>query len=123
MFGAFHLGIFFSPKTLLNSPIMNIQLFTHKKQLDGTAYFELLPGQYQQKQWQDHRVFIDVDCATWERFNQQLLLLKNTIDQSQTMKELSSHLSYLYGDTESDFAAAFEQSKQDLSQLIKAVVQ
>jgi hypothetical protein len=42
---------------------MEYKLFTNKNELDGTCYFEFLPGKYQNKCWNDNSVFLSEDAV------------------------------------------------------------
>ena len=40
---------------------MEYKLISDKNELDGTCYFEFLPGKYQDKCWNDNSVFLTLD--------------------------------------------------------------
>ena len=42
---------------------MNYKLYRNKKELNGTCYFEFLPGKYQNKCWNDNSVFLSEDSV------------------------------------------------------------
>jgi hypothetical protein len=105
-----------------------IRLHTSMKDLDGTAYFELLPGPYRGECWgpnsvfldeeafgliepifvrlcpkYDHYAFTDIGRPLWRDILTELDALAAVLDDTPTDRELSSRLGFFFRDTERKF--------------------
>ena len=127
---------------------MMIQLIRDKEKLEGTAYFELLPGGYKNKCWNeksvfldeenfgfveriieewvekyDHYSFVEVNAQRWEGIVGQLLLMRNRVHQAKTADELDGHVGFFFADTRDSFAKHFDQNKQGLETMLYDLVE
>jgi hypothetical protein len=126
---------------------MVIQLIRDKEKLEGTAYFELLPGRYKKKSWNEESVFLDeesfgfvehiieewvekynhysfveVNEQRWEGIVVQLLSMRNRLHQARTIDELDGNVGFFFADTRERFAQQFDKNRQDLETMLYDLV-
>lgn len=124
-----------------------IELIRDVNKLEGTAYFELLPGKYKNKCWNKESVFLDeenfgfiepiiescvekygryslveVNRERWERIIGELLSLRNKVRQSKRIDDLERDIGYFFTDTKERFAEQFHKSKKDFENMIGDLV-
>ena len=98
-----------------------IQLICEKGKLEGTAYFELLPGRYKNKCWNEesvfleeenfgfiehiieewvekygHYSFVEVNAQRWEEIVRRLLSMRETLRQAKTIDDLDGHVGFFF---------------------------
>ena len=124
-----------------------IELIDDLSKLEGTLYFEFLPGVYIDKHWNEQSVFIDdlaicyiepilikhinnynhynfmsADKYAWQQIIIDLNFQKETLRTAQNFDEYTSNLSFSFLDNENHFAKDFENSKITLSKMIDDLV-
>lgn len=121
-----------------------IQLIHNKAVLEGTAYFEFLPGQYTDRHWNDTSVFLDeeifclierpfidllldydhyaFDDITAEQWQPILAGLKELCDylrEAKIPEDIADQFCCVLDSTMDSFAEDFKGSKADLIRLIE----
>lgn len=122
-----------------------IRLHTSTKDLEGTAYFELLPGPYREECWgpnsvfldeegfgfiepifvklcpkYDHYAFTEIGRPLWQDILKELDRLAAILDDEPTDEVVSSRLGFFFRDTERKF---FEDRTTSVAQLRQMLVQ
>jgi hypothetical protein len=120
-----------------------IELIRDKAQLDGTAYFEFLPGRYSDKHWNDtsvyideevfcmierpfqeslprfdHFAFSDVSAKEWQAVLIQLARFRDRIASASSPREVTELFMCLWDETRQVFSQEFNQNRNDLVRLI-----
>lgn len=122
---------------------MDIRVIRDKRELEGTCYFELLPGTYQGKCWNDNSVFISeevfgfiepvierheprfdhysfvgISKETWERIIPELKALARRLHAAQTFDDLRGEFRYLLDTTAGQLGQNFETNSAALIRLL-----
>jgi len=121
----------------------SICIITDIKELEGTAYIEVLPGAYKDKCWNDgslffdeeafgyiepilqrnvpaydHYAFSEIGRDKWLAIIDDLDELQSLITSATSIVDLQGHIGLPFGGTEERFARDFDASKGALSRLI-----
>ena len=124
-----------------------IRLITDLTDLNGTCYFEFLPGIYSGKCWNEKSVFIDdhiigliepvfyrninnydhysfmsADKETWLKITNELCELQNILRNSSDLEEVISNLSIAFPTLTSALEENFNSTKSELVVLINELV-
>lgn len=124
-----------------------IRLIRDKSELRGTCYFELLPGEYHERCWNegsvflaeevfaliepviarheprfDHYAFVGTQRATWERIISDLERVAERVRSAKSVGGLRGEVGYFFTTTEGEFAADFELNAEALVSLIGDLV-
>jgi hypothetical protein len=119
-----------------------IELIKDPNQLQGTCYFEFLPGIYKDKCWNENSVFIDeleidyispilakhirkydhysfmsADKSVWKNIINDLNQMKESLRTSKSFDEFTSQLSFAFRVTH-EFEKDFEESKVKFIKMI-----
>lgn len=125
-----------------------IKLIRNKSELEGSAYFELLPGSFKGTHWNDGSVFLDeevfcliekpfaecisgydhyafmeVDSGHWAGILQALRRLRDRVLHAKSIDDIQAYVCFSWRDTRVRFAKNFNQNRQDLITLIDDLVQ
>ena len=125
----------------------NIEIIRDKSKLDGTGYFELSLGKYRRVHWEDTSLFfdeevfgliepiferhvpgydhydmMDADSNAWKRINEDLLTLKETLDNSNDINGILGHVGFVFSGSRDYFANHYDQCKSQLISLIEDLV-
>lgn len=120
-----------------------IRLITDKRELEGTCYFELLPGPYQDRCWNDqsvfmaeevfgflepiikrqvkefdHYAFIDVPKENWTGIINDFRMLRSKLAVAKDHSELRGDVGFLYSTSEDRFSRFFRKNTDALMRLI-----
>ena len=120
-----------------------IRLIRDKSLLEGTAYFEFLPGHYVKEHWNDSSVFLDeeimclierpfmdalpdydhysffdVSLTKWQGILSHLEKLRETLAAAQGIRDVEDQLCCIWPGTEKSFAEDFDRNRKDLIDLI-----
>jgi hypothetical protein len=126
---------------------INLKLMQGREYLRGTVYFELLPGPYRKKCWNDesvylteeafafletiifrhessydHYAFIDVPSETWRKIIHDLKLLREKLASANDFTALSVDLEDLSPRTIKSFTAEFAEHQRDLEIMLKELI-
>lgn len=121
----------------------SIQIIRDTKQLESTAYVEILPGAYRDECWNegslfldeesfgfleciikrnvpayDHYAFTKVEKRTWEQIFTELNTLLEQVRQAQSTSDFAENVYFFFKDTEANFQAEFEMNRERLERLI-----
>lgn len=124
-----------------------IRLIRDKSELQGTCYFELLPGEYRGQCWNDESVFLDEDVfgliepiiarhepqfdhysfvgirrPAWERIIADLERLAEHAGSAASISDLRGELGFLFTTTEREFDQNFRASAEALAGLASELV-
>jgi hypothetical protein len=124
----------------------SIEIIRDKASLEGTCYFELLPGKYSGKCWNDnsvflteeiwgfiepvvrriesrydHYAFLDVPRSTWLAIVAELRRLSEQVRAASTPEALPSDLGYFWRETKHDLATDFATNREALTSLFTDV--
>ncbi len=124
-----------------------IQFFVDKSDLDGTGYFELSPGRYEGKHWQngclffdeeifgliepifkkcipnyDHYDMNDAGSDAWRVIVDDLEQLSSQLRGAREFEELLGKVGFAYADTEKTFCREFDERKVELAAMIDKLV-
>lgn len=119
-----------------------IRLIDDKAELQGTGYFELLPGKYRGQCWNDgsvflaedvfglvepiiarhesrfgHYSFVEICRLTWEKIIADLQGLAERAKSANDIGELHGEVGFLFTPTEREFAQEFRANAEALSRL------
>ncbi len=120
-----------------------IELIKDVSEIEGTCYFEFLPGIYKDECWNEESVYIDylqiyyiepilakhingydhysfmsADKTTWLDIIKDLIQTKEVLRKAQDFDELTSSLSFPFRDIENNFIDSFEESRVELMKMI-----
>jgi hypothetical protein len=120
-----------------------IRLIRDKRQLEGTAYFEFLPGRYANKCWgkksvfldeevlgliekpfmdclpqYDHYAFCDVIASEWESILHRLHQFREQLVRAQTTEDVAGDFRCVLDSTKLSFAEDFSKNRTDLIHVI-----
>lgn len=120
-----------------------IELIKDVNKLEETCYFELLPGTYKDKCWNeesiffteedwdylspivrkyvnnyDHYSFMSVDKMSWREIIKELNRWKETLKKAKNIDELTGQTGFFFRDSQENFAKNFEESKNELMKMI-----
>ncbi len=123
-----------------------IRLIRNKTELQGTCYFELLPGEYNGKCWNDgsvflaenifglmepiiapheprfdHYSFVGIPRATWELIITDLERLAERAESASTISDLRGEGGFVFTTTKSEFARSFRTNADALARLVREV--
>jgi len=121
-----------------------IRLIRHKAELQGTCYFELLPGRYRGQCWNDgsvflaedvfglvepiftrheprfdHHSFVEITRLTWEKIIADFDRLAELAKTAKDIGELRGCVGFLFAPTEREFATDFRANAEALSRMAK----
>lgn len=124
-----------------------IRLIRDKGELQGTGYFELLPGEYKGQCWNggsvfvaeevfgliepvierherrfDHYSFVGIRRPAWERITADLERLAERADAATRVGDLGGEVRFLFAETEAEFAREFRANADALARLAREVV-
>lgn len=113
------------------------------KQLESTAYVEILPGTHQDECWNegslfldeesfgflerviqrnvpayDHYAFTKVEKCTWEQIVTELSSLLEQVRHTQSTSDFAENVYFFFKDTEANFQAEFEMNRERLERLM-----
>ena len=119
-----------------------LQILKDKSQLDGTAYFELLPGKYKEKCWNegslfldeetfgffetivescvpeyDHYAFIEVLATRWQPVIARLKRLATELESAVTAQDIPVDIDFYFNDTKQNFKNDLAVNLQRLRQV------
>ncbi|KPF67744.1 hypothetical protein IP84_12480 [beta proteobacterium AAP99] len=125
---------------------LDIRLITSTKDLDGTQYFELMPGAYRGRCWNEGSIFIDeevfgflepifecrvpafnhyafsqADSTQCAKLASDLTQLAEQLDAAESMRALRSQLGFVFTTSEARFLQDFLANKVALAALARAV--
>ena len=120
-----------------------IRLIRDKSELEGTAYFEFLPGRYSEKHWNDNSVFleeevmcmierpfmdnvkeydhysfIDVARDRWQPVLAGLADLKEKLVEAREIEDVRDLFCCIWPDTLDEFSDDFDGNRKKLIDLI-----
>ena len=120
-----------------------IRLICDKSLLEGTAYFEFLPGHYANEHWNDSSVFLDeeimclierpfmdalpdydhysffdVGLAQWQNILNNLDNFRNKLSAAKDIHDVVDQFCCIWSDTEKSFADDFYINRKSLMNLI-----
>jgi hypothetical protein len=120
-----------------------IRLIREKSSLEGTAYFEFLPGYYDNEHWNDSSVFLDeeimylierpfmdvlpdhdhyssfdVSLAQWQAILSNLEKLRGMLASAEGIHDVADKFCCIWPGTEQSFGEDFERNRKDLIDLI-----
>jgi hypothetical protein len=121
-----------------------IRLIHDRQELGGTVYFELLPGPYRGKCWNegslfveedvfclleptisrhhsgfDHYSFTTIGSSVWREIVIDLRQLSRTAASAKTFADLRPHVGFCFTNSDADFEADFEGNKEALARLAR----
>ena len=121
-----------------------IRLIREKSQLQGTCYFELLPGKYREQCWNDgsvfmaedifaliepiiarheprfdHYSFVDIRPTTWNQIIADLERLAERAELAEDIGELREEVGFSFASRERAFAQEFRANAEALSRLAR----
>lgn len=121
----------------------HIYLIRDKRQLEGTAYFEFLPGQYTNQHWNEKSAFLDeevlgliekpfMDClphydhytvcdvtaSQWESILHHLRQFRERLVQAQTSEDVAGDFRCVWNSTKLSFAEDFSKNRAALIHVI-----
>ncbi|HVS38847.1 MAG TPA: hypothetical protein VMS17_25040 [Gemmataceae bacterium] len=124
-----------------------IRLIRDKSELRGTCYFELLPGEYRERCWNDssvflaeevfaliepviarheprfdHYAFVGTSRSTWERIIADLERVAEFVRTAESVGELRGQVGFFFTTSESEFAADFKPNAEALVSMIGELV-
>jgi hypothetical protein len=125
----------------------DIRLIKDKAELEGTAYFEILPGPYKDKCWNegsifieeeifgliepiierhvpefDHYSFIKIDRESWMLILNDLSELVVLLQAANTPNDLNGGIGFIFNSTKDRFVTDFARNKEALAALIIELV-
>jgi len=120
-----------------------IRLIRDKSLLEGTAYFEFLPGHFANEHWNDSSVFLDeeilclierpfmealpdydhysffdVSLTQWQATLDHLEKLRDALASAQGIHDVANQFCCIWPGTEKSFAEDFDRNRKDLIYLI-----
>ncbi len=120
-----------------------IHLIRDKRELEGTAYFEFLPGRYTNRHWGEKSVFLDeevlgliekpfmdtlpsydhyascdVTASQWESILHRLYLYREQLARAQTAENVAGDFRCVWNSTKVSFAKEFLKNRTDLIHMI-----
>jgi hypothetical protein len=120
-----------------------VKLITNLAELEGTDYFEFLPGEYRGKCWNhesafmdeevfgflepivancepkyDHYAFTPVQRGTWERILQELTKLQTDVAAASDVSDLGAKMGLFFSTTQDTLAADFASYQPSIVLLI-----
>ena len=120
-----------------------ILLIRDKAQLEGTAYFEFLPGRYANEHWNDgsvfldeeifclierpfmdslsgydHYAFCDVAAEQWQPVLTGLQKSRDHFSRAKTPEDIADQFCCVWDSTTASFADDFPRNRKDLIRLI-----
>ena len=120
-----------------------IQLIRDKSMLEGTAYFEFLPGYFAKEHWNnssvfldeeimclierpfmdalpdcDHCAFFDVSFAQWQAILSNLKKFQNTLATAQDIRNVADQFCCIWPGIRKSFVNDFNRNRNSLSNLI-----
>jgi hypothetical protein len=120
-----------------------IGLIRERGQLEGTLYFEILPGEYQGQCWNegslfvdeevfgylepiieehapnfDHYAFVEIPRETWRPIIADLRSLRADLAEAENVEELRGRVAFIFEGSEEDFADHFEENRESLRELL-----
>ncbi|MFO0805574.1 MAG: hypothetical protein U0791_20935 [Gemmataceae bacterium] len=123
-----------------------IRLIRDKTELQGTCYFEFLPGPYRNKCWNDgsvylaedvfgliesiierheprfdHFSFVGIRRTAWRRIVIDLDQLAKAADNAKHVGDLRDKIGFIYEPSEAEFARDFRANSDSLAQLARAL--
>jgi hypothetical protein len=121
-----------------------IRLISNKAELQGTCYFEGLPGEYKKQCWNDGSVFlaedvfgliepiiarheprfdhysvVDIPRDTWERIIADLERLAERTVRAFCVADLAGDVGFFFTTTETEFAGEFQANADALARLVR----
>jgi hypothetical protein len=124
-----------------------IRLIRDKAELQGTCYFELLPGEYGGQCWNDgsvfiaeeafglvepiiarheprfdHHAFVDIPRPTWERIISDLERLAERAETPTHVGDLRGEVGFVFTTTEGEFARSFRTNADAFARLVREMV-
>jgi hypothetical protein len=125
-----------------DAPVDSIRLIRDKAELNGTCYFELLPGKYRGRCWNeesvflaesvfgfiepiiarheprfDHYAFESVSRETWMRIMDDIEQLAERVRNAKHISELRETIGFLFKTTEKEFSRDFKVNANALAEL------
>jgi hypothetical protein len=122
----------------------SLEIIKDKNALEGTVYFEILPGPYKNKCWNegslfldeeafgfvepvferfvenyDHYSFMQIDAKTGKQILGGLNELRTAIETSQAVEELEGIIGFFYRDTATNFQSNFETNRNGLVKMVE----
>jgi hypothetical protein len=119
-----------------------IRLIRDKAELQGTCYFELLPGEYKGRCWNDgsvflaedvfgliepvverhepafsHYSFVAIQRPAWERITADLERLAERADRATGVRDLHGEVGFIFSPTEAEFVRDFRANADALARL------
>ena len=119
-----------------------LRILKDKSNLEGTAYFELLPGKYNEQCWNtgslfldeetfgffekivernlpdyDHYAFTEVSGTRWHPIIARLKFLANELGAAGTPKDIPTDIHFYFNDTEQRFKKDFKANAKLLQQV------
>lgn len=124
-----------------------IRLIRDKAELQGTCYFEFLPGEYKGQCWNDASVFLAEDVFgliepiiarheprfdhysfvairrhAWERIIADLERLAERAERASVVGELAGEVEFFFTTTEAEFGREFRANADSLARLARELV-
>ena len=124
-----------------------IRLIRDTSELEGTCYFEFLPGEYQEQCWNegsvflaeetfgliepiiarnepqfDHYSFVCISRSTWERIIADLLHLVESLRSATAIDNLAGEIDFFFTTSAGEFAEDFRANADALAELARALV-
>jgi hypothetical protein len=124
-----------------------IEIIKDKSKLEGTCYIELSLGKYQGKHWEqtslffdeevfgyiemvfekhvvnyDHYNMNDADSEAWYKIISDLKKLIQLLQSANEFSEILGKVGFVFGSTRDDFQSSFKNSKYELCEMIKDLV-
>ncbi|MFP4346456.1 MAG: hypothetical protein ACLFU8_17355 [Anaerolineales bacterium] len=124
-----------------------IRLIRDKEQLEGTLYFEILPGEYKGRCWNegslfvdeevfaylepiieehaphfDHYAFVEIPPETWYLIIADLRDLRADLAEAESIEELRGRVGFIFAGSERDFADHFEENRDSLRELLGELI-
>jgi hypothetical protein len=127
----------------MEDDLLEIRLNKNKADLKGTMYFELLPGPYHGRCWNDgslflteetfgyiepiiesyvagfdHYAFTPVPASTWAVIAANLEKLRHWLTEAQSVEQLDGRIGFIYHNSKSRFAENFSTNKAALAEIV-----
>jgi len=124
-----------------------LQIFKNPSELEGTGYFELSPGIYEGKHWQDGCLFFepevfgyieplfekyaqnydhfdmnDIGGGEWLNILAELKRLATCLRESKAFEDVLGQIGFPYAGMRDDFQVNFFEKKEQLANLIDELV-
>jgi hypothetical protein len=121
-----------------------IRLIHDKTELQGTCYFEFLPGEYKEQCWNegsvflaedvfrliepiiarheslfDHYAFVGIQRSTWERIIADLERLAQRAERASDVTDLVGDVEFFFTTTQAEFAREFRTNADALARLAR----